>query len=237
MVAFPDWLRRPAKPDPVEQRRAQYQHHAFDQTLDWDWWSMPFNRIALINLLVAGKPGCRYLEIGCDSNFTFHSVAATRKVGVDPARGGTVRKTSDEFFADNQESFDVIFIDGLHHYQQVRRDVANAVACLAPGGWVVLHDMLPRTWVEHHVPCIDPSMWTGDVWKVGHELAQSTGVDFRIFRIDFGVGVFRLTAPTATLADLRPELADKEFDHYFHNLHRLPLVSWEQGVTWMQQDG
>jgi hypothetical protein len=73
--------------------------------------------------------------------------------------------------------------------------------------------------------------------KWGFELVQSPGVDFRIFRIDCGVGVFRLSAPTVALADLRPELADKEFDHYFHNLHRLPLVSWEQGVTWMQQDG
>lgn len=32
-------------------------------------------------------------------------------------RGGTHRMTSDAFFATNEEQFDLVFIDGLHHYR------------------------------------------------------------------------------------------------------------------------
>ena len=51
--------------------------------------------------------------------------------------------TSDEFFELNNEKFDFVFVDGLEH-DQVRRDVENALRCLNPGGYIALHDMLPR---------------------------------------------------------------------------------------------
>ena len=36
--------------------------------------------------------------------------------------------------------FDLIFIDGAHHYEFVARDTENARAHLAPGGAIVWHD-------------------------------------------------------------------------------------------------
>jgi hypothetical protein len=32
-------------------------------------------------------------------------------VGVDPEQGGSARMTSDEFFAENTDKFDLVFID------------------------------------------------------------------------------------------------------------------------------
>ena len=52
------------------------------------------------------------------------------KIGVDPERGGNVRKTSDNFFKNNKKEFDVIFIDGLHIYEQCRKDVINSLKVL-----------------------------------------------------------------------------------------------------------
>ena len=63
----------------------------------------------------------------------------------------------------------MVFIDGLHLYDQVRRDVANALAVVPAGGWIALHDMFPRDWIEEHTPQISTSRWTGDPWKVGFE--------------------------------------------------------------------
>lgn len=213
--------------------RIKWAHHYDDRTFDWDWPAINFNRIAAVNRLLSKKPDPAYLEIGCATNALFNSVLARNKVGVDPACGGTVRKTSDAFFADNQKTFDVIFIDGLHHYDQVRRDVINAIRFLNQDGWVALHDMLPRTWLEHHVPQIN-DVWTGDVWKVAFELAQTEGVDFKILKIDFGVGVFRLTRPNVTLKDLTATLAGQQFSYYYDNISKLPIVEWDDAQDWLE---
>ena len=63
------------------------------------------------------------------------------KIGVDPTQGGTHRKTSDDFFIDNTKNFDVIFIDGLHTYEQCQRDCINSLKFLNPGGILIIEDI------------------------------------------------------------------------------------------------
>lgn len=213
----------------------KYAHHSYSKSFDWNWESINFNRIALVNLLVSRKPDPAYLEIGCASNALFDSVPVLNKVGVDPAAGGTVRDTSDNFFETNRSQFDVVFIDGLHTYDQVRRDIVNSLKCLNNGGWIALHDMLPRTWIEHHVPIVTmPSKpWTGDVWKVAFELTQTEGVDFRLLKIDRGVGVLKVLKPHVTVPDLSRELHDKEFAYFYENIGKLPIVEWDEAYPWL----
>ncbi len=212
--------------------RLKYKEHAFDKSFDWGWEKTNYNRIALVNLLIAKKHDPAYLEIGCHSNNLFDSVPARQKTGVDPAAGGTVRTTSDAFFEKNAQFFDIVFIDGLHTYEQVRRDVVNSIHFLKPGGYVALHDMLPGSWLEHHVPRISGD-WTGDVWKVAFELAQSKGIDFKIVKIDHGVGVFRITEEKPKLLELSEELKDKEFEYFYRNIGRLPVVEWPDFLKWL----
>lgn len=122
-----------------------------------DWTSMTHNRVTLVRKLISKvtpSNQCRYLEIGCAGNKLFNCVDAEFKVGVDPFSGGTHRMTSDEYFSTRNEKFDIVFIDGLHEYHQVKTDVVNALQCVEPGGYIALHDMLPRNWIEANVPCI-----------------------------------------------------------------------------------
>ena len=172
--------------------KVRWRHHADRRAFNWDWKSCNFNRVAAVNLLLSKFDDPIYLEIGCADNALFDSVSCTKKVGVDPASGGTMKMTSDEFFFQNETEFDVIFIDGLHTYEQVRRDVINALKFSHVNSWIALHDMLPRNWVEHHVPCISHGAWTGDVWKVAFELSKTEGIDFKILKIDRGVGIFKV---------------------------------------------
>ncbi|HYN80858.1 MAG TPA: class I SAM-dependent methyltransferase [Gemmatimonadaceae bacterium] len=218
--------------DFVLQRR--YRRNAFDKTLDWGWGETHFNRIALVNLLVSRKQHCSYLEIGCATNDLFNSVATPDKTGVDPERGGTIRKTSDDFFLSNDLSFDVIFIDGLHTYEQVHKDVVNSMMILKPGGWIAIHDLLPSAWIEHHRPLLTRGAWTGDVWKVAFELARTEGIDFKILKIDFGVGVLRLTRENPELVDMAKELRDKEFAYFYENVSKLPVVEWDDAQEWLR---
>ncbi|HSZ52408.1 MAG TPA: class I SAM-dependent methyltransferase [Caulobacteraceae bacterium] len=211
----------------------QYDANRTEQALDFDWSTFRHNRISVVNLLMAGRPDGRYLEIGCADNVLFDAVLAADKTGVDPVRGGTHRMTSDDFFAAyDGPPFDVIFIDGLHLYPQVRRDLVNALRHLAPGGWIGMHDMLPRDWLEEHVPQIRTSGWTGDGWKTAFELAAADEIDFRLITIDYGVLVARPTGPCC-LPDLSADLADKRFKFLVQNLERLPLVAYEEARTWI----
>lgn len=213
----------------------KYAASRYPHELDYDWAAIPYNRIAIVNLLLSADPGAAYLEIGCASNQLFDAVMAKDKIGVDPVSGGTHRQTSDEFFAGNGERrFDVVFIDGLHVYGQVRRDLVNALAAVRSGGWVALHDMLPRDWVEEHVPQISTSRWTGDGWKVAFELLQGRDLDFRIIAADHGVGVVKVLGDNPGIPDLRAALEPLRFRDFHRRLPELPVVDFDAGKAWIE---
>ena len=50
------------------------------------------------------------------------------------------KSTSDIFFKNNQKSFDIIYIDGLHKYYQVKKDLKNALKCLNEDGIIICDD-------------------------------------------------------------------------------------------------
>jgi len=212
----------------------RYRANAYPHAFDYDWSAIRYNRLSIVNLLMSPRPGGQYLEIGCADNQLFDAVLARHKTGVDPARGGTHRQTSDAFFAENPAArFDVIFIDGLHIYDQVRRDVVNALGALNPGGWISIHDMLPRDWIEEHVPPLSTSGWTGDGWKVAFELAASPDIDFRLIAIDHGVAVLRPLREGAKLADRRPDLAPRRFAYLHERFNELPVVDYDDARAWI----
>lgn len=214
--------------------QSQYQSAADARRFDIDWRAVNFNRIAVVNLLLTERPAMRYLEIGCDTNELFDSVIAKDKIGIDPQRGGTHRMTSDTFFAHNEARYDLVFIDGLHTYPQTRRDLVHALSCVGHNGWIVLHDMWPLDWLEEHVPRISLG-WTGDVWKVAFELVRSPKLEFKLLKIDHGVGIIRVLKDGAQLADRQAELADKRFGYFFANVPNLPTLDWSAGRDWIER--
>ena len=86
-----------------------------------------YGRIELIDYLIKKNKYTDYLEIGCDRNQSFSNIKIKKKVGVDPVEGGTHQMTSDHFFSINKDNFDIIFIDGLHEYSQVMKDIKNSL--------------------------------------------------------------------------------------------------------------
>ena len=213
----------------------KYKKNSDQRTLNIDWKSKNFNRIALVNFLLRNFQNPEYLEIGCASNELFDSIPFTKKVGVDPIEGGNIRKTSDDFFKENKKLFDVVFIDGLHTYEQVRKDIINSINSINGNGWVALHDMLPRNWKEQHIPMLR-GPWTGDVWKVAFEIMQSKGLDFKIVSIDYGVGIIKVNNNKAILKDFRKELKDVKVNYYFDNFKKLPIVDWNEAIDWISEN-
>ena len=213
-------------------REKQYSKYAHPTIFDWNWGSKGYNRIALVNYLVSKSGGheCKYLEIGCASNKLFDSVYSLQKIGVDPESGGTHRMTSDDFFdKTSQKAFDVIFIDGLHEYEQVRRDAINALNIINDDGWIAFHDFLPTNWKEQHIPRIQ-SAWTGDCWKLAIELSKAIGVDFYIVNIDCGVGLLRKSKKDFSVPDQSGELLKAKFNKFVEEVPNLPIVEYKEAI-------
>lgn len=151
-------------------------------------WNLQPKRYEIINEIVKLKNYKSYLEIGCRDNSTFSRVSIFNKVGVDPISGGTHKMTSDAFFKQNKALFDIIFIDGLHTYEQVTKDISNSIKFLNKNGMVLLHDCLPQTLWEQANPQVQYK-WTGDVWKAIVEYRTKENFETFVIDADHGIGV------------------------------------------------
>jgi hypothetical protein len=200
-------------------------------------WEGGPERWHLIQALIEKHSYRSYLEIGCAGNACFDRIQVERKVGVDPVRGGTVRATSDEFFDQNRETFDCIFIDGLHTYEQVRRDLEGALSSLAHQGVIVLHDCLPCTIEEQAVPR-EQQMWTGDVWKAVVEIRTRPDLDAAVCRIDRGVGVVLMRPNSAQLSfGLGTDFRKLRYDDYVNNNSVwMRVISFDEVLTFVGGD-
>lgn len=190
--------------------------------------NIPFtgeSRLDLINLAIRKTDAKTYLEIGCDKNKIFRNIHVAHKVGVDPARGGTHRMTSDDFFKQNKEKFDVIFIDGLHYYDQVKKDFENSLDCLNDNGFIILHDMMPTTSEEAVVPIpkIMPYTWVGDVWRLAFDLAANENIIFKLVLIDNGCGIV-----WKGKQNLKSFEVKDDWNYYANNWQTLPLISFDE---------
>lgn len=153
------------------------------------------NRTDIINALITKIGAVSYLEIGVDNGVNFNNIRCRSKTGVDPVdhgvitNGRIVQATSDEFFSRNTELFDVVFVDGLHHADQVERDICNSLNVLKPGGFVICHDMNPQSEQAQVIP-FTHGHWNGDCWKAFVRLrSKLTGIEMATIDTDEGCGI------------------------------------------------
>jgi hypothetical protein len=194
-----------------------------------------YNRIQIIQKVIDRVAAENYLEIGVFNGDCFLEIRCHRKTAVDPAPTIPFKQrlkrwdknlrikiratTSDDFFAGLQAGikFDVVFIDGLHTYEQALRDVENSLRFLSEGGVILMHDCNPTfAAAAHPAGSLAEAAamnlpgwtgeWTGDVWKTICRL-RSGRADLRVFVLDcdFGVGVVTRGKPDDQL-DSTPEM-------------------------------
>ena len=176
----------------------------------------------LIEYLIKKYNYTNYLEIGCDRDQLFSKVKIQNKIGVDPFSGGTVRKTSDEFFLENNEKFDIVFIDGLHIYSQVKKDILNSVQCLKPNGIVLVHDCMPDSVGKQAVPRYK-MQWNGDVWKAIVDLRQKNNLEIYTCEIDQGIGIIT-NKKNSSVLKLDVPINKIKFKDYYYNYKKYMRV-------------
>ncbi len=152
-------------------------------------------RTVLLNFLIQFFSYESYLEIGVyDNDFNFKHIRCKYKESCDPAPDAQAmfRMTSDDYFRQNKRKFDLIFIDGLHHSEQVIIDIANSLKCLNKGGTIVIHDCLPTTEEMQLIPWTTQGDWTGDTWKAFvHYRQMNKNLSMFTVDTDWGCGIIR----------------------------------------------
>ena len=172
----------------------------------------------LIEYLINKYGYSDYLEIGCDQDQLFSKIKIQNKVGVDPSSGGNVRKTSDEFFKENNKNFDLVFIDGLHTYEQVKKDIINSLDCLKENGVVLVHDCMPDCMSKQAVPRYRMT-WNGDVWKAIVDLRHNGDLNIYTCEIDQGIGIIKKEKNTSILK-IDKKIKDLKFKDYYENFNK-----------------
>ncbi|NET78583.1 DUF563 domain-containing protein [Okeania hirsuta] len=149
------------------------------------------SRSSRINKLATVNQSSTYLEIGVSKGSTFNAIDVDHKVAVDPKfRFNTeeyatenitfLEVTSDEFFRNHAKSFerfDLIYLDGLHTFEQTFRDFCASLSCAhtktiwliddtCPGSYAQAQSSLQRCRQLQKISGEKNNSWMGDVFKV-----------------------------------------------------------------------
>lgn len=191
---------------------------------------LPYNTTAnerhiIINTLTTQDN--TYLEIGIENGYTFFKTHFFHKVGIDPDPKCEIidnckihKCTSDYFFnninilddnsidsddyIENVSNFNVIFIDGMHHCENVLRDFNNSINVLSYNGIIFIDDCIPLNYNEQlKIPIKHyyendilkyGEEWTGDVWKFIYHLLKNykDKLKFRYFHNIAYRGIIRI---------------------------------------------
>jgi hypothetical protein len=138
-----------------------------------------------------------YLEIGVEHGFTFQDVNYRNRIAVDPnikfnkiikPRGTVLSEiTSNQFFKslDIDKKFGLVFLDGLHTYQQTSDDFLNLLPHLTKESVVVIDDTVPcdeystnpnqseAYKTRRNANVRDDGSWHGDVFKLVIALSRA----------------------------------------------------------------
>ena len=186
-----------------------------------------YYRWDLIKYLIDKYKYTDYLEIGCDQDQLFSKINVQNKIGVDPISGGNIRKTSDDFFKENKIKFDIVFIDGLHTYEQVKKDILNSINCLKNNGIILVHDCMPDSLSKQAVPRYR-MIWNGDVWKAIVDLRQKEDLEIFTCEMDQGIGIIRKGENSSILKIPKPINQLKFKDYYDNYKEYLRVITVEE---------
>jgi len=173
-------------------------------------------RTEIINGLIKKYGYKSYLEIGVNTpsqpGYNWVGVEIELKHGVDPNVDTTYKVTSDEFFKNKiTRKYDIIFIDGLHIFEQVYLDIVNSLNALEDGGIIVVHDCNPITEITQRRERASDA-WHGDVWKSILKLRiENPELDISTVNTDEGCGIIKKGSQITLKVDTSDEIYEYPF--------------------------
>lgn len=159
---------------------------------------MSLPSIKRINRLAKSFEYKSFLEVGVSKGHTFFGVNMEEKTAVDPKFQFDIEALpdshphqkffaipSDQFFIQhNKADYDMIFLDGLHTFEQTLRDFCNAIMCSKKKSLILIDDTVPSDIYSAHPVSSkavqlrkketqsESNAWHGDVYKVVFAIAE-----------------------------------------------------------------
>lgn len=191
-------------------------------------------RTQIINGLIEKHGYEDYLEIGVNTSsqwkWNWPNVKIENKDGVDPNPdvNATYPVTSDEFFEKHiSKKYDIVFVDGLHIFEQAYRDIKNSLDNLFENGTIVVHDCNPVTEITQRRERASDA-WHGDVWKAIVKLRMEE-IGLTISTVDTDEGCAIIRRGSQILLPVSPD--EDPYDYSFLERRRveaLNLISVEE---------
>jgi len=200
-----------------KERFSKKINFKFDNVYRWDLIEHLDNKYNFSN----------YLEIGCNDDELFSRIKIKNKIGIDPVIGGNMKITSDDFFMQNKLKFDCVFIDGLHIYDQVKRDIVNSSEFLNDNGFILVHDCLPRSISNQAVPRYKLT-WNGDVWKAIVDLRRDPNLEIFTCLADEGISIIQ-NKKNSNILKIYKKISEIKFkDFYYNHQEYMRIISFDQ---------
>ena len=200
-----------------KERFSKKINFKFDNVYRWDLIEHLDNKYNFSN----------YLEIGCNDDELFSRIKIKNKIGIDPVIGGNMKITSDDFFMQNKLKFDCVFIDGLHIYDQVKRDIVNSSEFLNDNGFILVHDCLPRSISNQAVPRYKLT-WNGDVWKAIVDLRRDPNLEIFTCLADEGISIIQ-NKKNSNILKIDKKISEVKFkDFYYNHQEYMRIISFDQ---------
>ena len=179
-------------------------------------------RFEIINHLIKTFNYKTYLEIGTQFGDCFKQINIEHKECVDPKKcfdGLTHEMTSDDFFAQNTKTFDIVFVDGLHLEEQSTKDILNSLKVLNKNGTIVVHDCLP------HCEEFIKVCWNGTTYRSIVDLRYNyPELNVTVVDSDCGCGIIRTEPPLQCIYSEVPIELAKTYYYYEKNKAKLMNV-------------
>ena len=176
----------------------------------------------LINDLISDLNYKSYLELGVSVGESWKLISCENKIGVDNNINvanefdGVVHATTDDYFLNNKDKFDLIYIDALHEKNQVYKDFKNSFNVLNDSGVIIFHDVNPFDISQTHFNS------SGDVFELWIELAKTYKV--YIIKNEYdgdSVGIF-IKSKNSKFIDIEV----KDYTYQFFSENREDFISY-----------
>lgn len=183
----------------------------------------------LINDLISDLNYKSYLELGVSVGESWKLISCENKIGVDNNINvanefdGVVHSTTDDYFLNNQNKFDLIYIDALHEKNQVYKDFKNSFNALNDSGIIIFHDINPLDISQTHFNS------SGDIFELWIELSNT----YKVYTIKGtagdSVGVF-IKSENSKFIDI--EVKDYTYQFFSENRERfISYLNYEEIIN------
>lgn len=202
-------------------------------------------RTDIINSLIQKFGYIIYLEIGTQNSVNYKAVNCKYKRGIDPEPlrmfPGIMKMTSDEYFCSMLcDYMDICFIDGLHHAEQVYKDIIYSLHFLMYNGTIVCHDINPINEEAQRVPR-ETKIWNGDSWKAWMNIKKRYSEYLEMFVVDtdYGCGIIRVKEGKKLGKVLEKSFKNLKLEDYkYEDLEKnrekmLSLITVKQFQRWL----